>query len=224
MSLSKLGIKGMLAIGALVSIASILVSILSLFNGTYKDENDSTKNTNYKTTWRFANAILKSISLLMIVGIWVSVTFINKTDVLSTDFTWRLIIGTTIFVYLVSTVFNWVNLFIPWGEGPGVHIARIIIESINIVIGLYQFWSYSTKLMASIKHQGVTDVMKKNPLYEGPTELLHLGKNLETKVSSFEETKQNQQAQKTKEALQVKEEFGKRQRRRNPSKRRKKRK
>jgi len=221
MKLSKLGIKGMLAIGALVSISTVIVSIVSLFNGTYKDEATG-ETTNYKTTWRFVNAILRTITLLMIVGVWVNVTFINKNDVLSKDFTWRLIIGTTIFVYLVTTVLNWVNLFIKWGEGPGVHIARIIIESINIVLGLYQFWSYCTKLVASIKHQGVTHVCDNNPVFEGVTELVHGGKDLKSKVSSFEETKQEQQAQKTKEALQ--EEFGERQKRRNPSKRKRKKK
>ena len=69
------------------------------------------------------------------------------------------IIGTTIFLYLASAVLNWVNLFVPWGKGPGVHIARIIIETLNICIGLIQFGSYCTKFMANVKLQGVTDVM-----------------------------------------------------------------
>ena len=207
MKLGKLGINGMILIGILVSISSIIVSIVSLFNGTYKDEATG-ETTNYKKTWRLINAILRTISLLMIVGIWVSVTFINKTSVLSTDFTWRLIIGTTIFLYLASAVLNWVNLFVSWGKGPGVHIARIIIETLNICIGLIQFWSYCTKFMANAKQQGVH------------------GKNLETTTSALENTKRNMQATATAQAtVQATQEasqksspnkaFGERQRRRN---------
>mgnify|MGYP006431061893 CR=1 FL=1 len=224
MKLGKLGINGMILIGILVSISSIIVSIVSLFNGTYKDEATG-ETTNYKKTWRLINAILRTISLLMIVGIWVSVTFINKTSVLSTDFTWRLIIGTTIFLYLASAVLNWVNLFVSWGKGPGVHIARIIIETLNICIGLIQFWSYCTKFMANAKQQGVTDVMNKNPMYKWPMEFLH-GKNLETTTSALENTKRNMQATATAQAtVQATQEasqksspnkaFGERQRRRN---------
>ena len=227
MGLGKLGINGMILIGILVSISSILVSVMSMVNGTHTNE-ESGETTNYKTTWRLINAILRTISLLMIVGIWVSVTFINKTSVLSTDFTWRLIIGTTIFLYLASAVLNWVNLFIPWGKGPGVHIARIIIESINICLGLIQFWSYCTKFMANAKQQGITDVFNKNPMYEGLIETLH-GKNLESTVSTFKQAEQKMQAKATVQATQEASQkttpnkaFGERQRRRNPSKRRKK--
>ena len=81
MGLGKLGINGILGMGILVSISSILVSVMSMVNGTHKNEENG-KTTNYKTTWRLINAILRTISLLMIVGIWVSVTFINKTSVL----------------------------------------------------------------------------------------------------------------------------------------------
>lgn len=227
MGLGKLGINGMILIGILVSISSILVSVMSMINGTHTNE-EGGETTNYKTTWRFVNAILRTISLLMIVGIWVSVTFINKNSVLSTDFTWRLIIGTTIFLYLASAVLNWVNLFVPWGKGPGVHIARIIIETLNICIGLIQFGSYCTKFMANVKQQGVTDVMNKNPIYEKFMEFIH-GKNLQTTTSSFEDAKRQLQAkatvQATQEASQTspKKEFGERQRRRNPPKKRKKR-
>tara|TARA_B100000674_G_scaffold135593_1_gene105179 strand:- start:715 stop:1215 length:501 start_codon:yes stop_codon:yes gene_type:complete len=166
----------------------------------------------------------------MIVGIWVSVTFINKTSVLSTDFTWRLIIGTTIFLYLASAVLNWINLLVSWGKGPGVHIARIIIETLNICIGLIQFWSYCTKFIANVKQQGVTDVMNKNPIYEGLMETVHGGKDLKTTTSSFKAAERQLQAkatvQATQEASQTspKKEFGERQRRRNPPKKRKKRK
>ena len=230
MNLRKLGINGMILIGILVSILSVLVSIVSLADGTYTEEGTG-ETTNYKKTWRLINALLRTISLFMVVGIWLYVTFVDKTPVLSKDFTWRLIIGTTIFLYLALAVVNWINFLVPWGKGPGVHIARIVIETLNILIGLIQFWSYCTKFMANIKQQGVTDVMSKNLIYGWLMKTVH-GKDLKTTTSSFKAAERQLQAKATVQATQEASQtspaktnpFGERQKRRNPSKRRKKRK
>ena len=54
MKLGKLGINGMILIGILVSISSIIVSIVSLFNGTYKDENK-------RAMHNFGNNLVKNL-------------------------------------------------------------------------------------------------------------------------------------------------------------------
>tara|TARA_Y100000992_G_C21224223_1_gene472079 strand:+ start:86 stop:745 length:660 start_codon:yes stop_codon:yes gene_type:complete len=218
MGLGKLGINGLLGIGILVSISSILVSIVSMINGTHKNE-ESGKTTNYKTTWRLINAILRVIAFLMIIALSVYINLIKKDSPLSKDFGWRKLIGTTILIYGIMAGFNILNLFAPWGEGAGVHIARIVIEAINICIGFIQFWSYSTKFIANMSEHSLDHVMVNNPLYQKVAEILNSGKVPQSKLSSMAQVTIDKTAAAVNEG---KKEFGKRQRRRNPPKRRKK--
>ena len=144
MVFKKLGINGILGIGILVSISSTLVAVMSMINGTYKDE-ESGKTTNYQITWRFVNAILRSIAFLMILALTAYIHLINKTSALSKDRGWRKLIRITIIPYGLMAGFNILNLLAPWGEGAGVHIARVVIEAINLLFSIIQFWSFLTK-------------------------------------------------------------------------------
>ena len=112
MGLGKLGINGILGMGILVSISSILVSVMSMVNGTHKNEENG-KTTNYKTTWRLVNAILRIIAFLMIIALSVYINLIKKDSSLSKDFGWRKLIGSTILIYGIMAGFNILNLFAP---------------------------------------------------------------------------------------------------------------
>ena len=219
MGLSKLGINGLLGIGILVSILSLLVSIVSLADGTYTDEGG--KTTNYKTTWRLINAILCAVVVITIVVLKLFIIFTaNKDSALIKDFGWRKLIAGTILPYIAIAVVNVINFLIPWGEGTGVHVARVVIEVINILFSLVKVYSFGTKLMASVNQQTLDDVMKKNSLYKEIAKIKTGGKPPTSELSSLEQLKINKTAD---EVNGGKKEFGKRQKRRNPSKRRKKR-
>ncbi len=223
MGLGKLGINGLLGIGILVSILSVLVSIVSLADGTYTDEGGNT--TNYKTTWRLINAILCAVVVIITIVLTVFINLsANKDSALIKDFGWRKLIAGTILPYIAVTVVNVINFLIPWGEGIGVHVARIIIELINIACALAQVYSFGTKLMASVNQQTLDDVMKKNPLYKEIAKVKTIGKTPTSELSSLEKFKIKETADAVNKGKKGKEEFGKRQRRRNPPKRRKKKK
>jgi hypothetical protein len=81
--------------------------------------------------------------------------------------------------------------------------------------------------MANVNQQSVTDVMNKNPIYEGLMETVH--GDLKTTTSSFKAEERQLQAKATVQATQEASQktapvkaFGERQRRRNPPKKRKK--
>ena len=223
MKLGKLGINGLLGIGILVSILSVFVSIVSLADGTYTDEGG--KTTNYKTTWRLINAILGIVVVIITVVLTMFMNFsANKDSALIKDFGWRKLIAGTILPYIAIAVVNVINFLIPWGEGTGVHVARFIIELINIACALVKVYSFGTKLMASVNQQTLDDVMKKNPLYKEIAKVKTAGKTPTSELSSMEKFKINKTATAVNEGKEAspEKEFGKRQRRRNPPKRRKK--
>ena len=220
MVFKKLGINGILGIGILVSISSTLVAVMSMINGTYKDE-ESGKTTNYKTTWRFVNAILRSIAFLMILALTAYIHLINKTSALSKDRGWRKLIRITIIPYGLMAGFNILNLLAPWGEGAGVHIARVVIEAINLLFSIIQFWSFSTKFVANMSDQSVNHVMTNNPFFKEKAKLLSGGNVPKSELSSMDQLTIDKTAAAVNKG---KEAFGERQRRRNPSKKRKKRK
>ena len=226
MGLGKLGINGLLGIGILVSILSVLVSIVSLADGTYTDEGGNT--TNYKTTWRLINAILCIVVVITIVVLKLFIILTaNKDSALIKDFGWRKLIAGTILPYIAIAVVNVINFLIPWGEGTGVHVARVVIEVINILFSLVKVYSFGTKLMASVNQQTLDDVMNKNPLYKEIAKVKTLRKTPpKSELSSMKKFEIKETATAVNEGKEAspKEEFGKRQRRRNPSKRRKKRK
>ena len=224
MVFKKLGINGILGIGILVSISSTLVAVMSMINGTYKDE-ESGKTTNYQITWRFVNAILRSIAFLMILALTAYIHLINKTSALSKDRGWRKLIRITIIPYGLMAGFNILNLLAPWGEGAGVHIARVVIEAINLLFSIIQFWSFLTKFVANMSDQSVDHVMTNNPLFKKKATFLSGGNVPTSELSSMDQLKIDKTAAAVNKGTSTNSKaFGDRQRRRNPPKRRKKRK
>ena len=216
MGLGKLGINGLLGIGILVSILSVLVSIVSLADGTYTDEGGNT--TNYKTTWRLINAILCAVVVIITIVLTVFINLsANKDSALIKDFGWRKLIAGTILPYIAVAVVNVINFLIPWGEGIGVHVARFIIELINIACALVKVYSFGTKLMASVNQQTLDDVMKKNPLYKEIATVKSLGKKPKSELSSMKKFEINETATAVNEGKEAPPEkaFGERQKRRN---------
>lgn len=216
MNLSKLGINGLLGIGILVSIFSLIVSIVSLANGTYTDEGG--KTTNYKTTWRLVNAILCVLVVIIIVVLKMFIIFSAKDSALIKDFGWRKLIARTIIPYGLMAVVNVINFLIPWGEGIGVHVARFIIELINIACALVKVYSFGTKLMASINHQTLNDVMKKNLLYAEIAKIKTFSDTPpKSELSSMKKFEINETATAVNEGKEAsqKKAFGERQKRRN---------
>ena len=215
MGLDKLGINGILGIGILVSISSIIVSVVSMINGTHKNE-ESGKITNYKITWRFVNAILCGIAVLITIGLSLFINLsTNKDSVLIKDFGWRKLIGSTILPYILIAVLNVLNVFIPWGEGIGVHIARIVIEVFNILFSLVKVYSFSTKFMANINQQSLNDVMNKNKFYNIIATIKSFGKKPKSELSSMKKFEINETAAAVNKGTSEVKAFGERQKRRN---------
>jgi hypothetical protein len=266
-----MGIYGALSLGILASLASIGVSVVSIADGTYKED-----NTDYKSTWRFIYFFLK-LSMTIFIGVVLfQINFINKKTIISRDYGWRNIILRTFaanFIHLILCFFN--ALVIEWGEGPLVHVARVKIEIINIALTFgIGFLFFSRTLFSHHGSRDVKHTMDNNEMFKFVQTILNIGKvpekdNREEKAQALasanetvdmlnaqkntqnkkeEKTKQqktqnntqNKEGEKTQNNTQnkkgtaavakpqkdpvKKKAFGERQRRRNPSKRRKKRK
>ena len=138
---TKMGVYGALSLGIVTSVVSMIVSLVSIADGTDKED-----NTDYKITWRFLNFWLKLGMTIFIGAVLIQVNFINKKTILSKDYGWRGIITRTLIANFIHTILCGANMFIEWGEGPLVHVARVIIEIINIALTFgigFIFFPYS---------------------------------------------------------------------------------
>ena len=223
----NMGIYGALSLGILASLASIGVSVVSIADGTYKDD-----NTDYKSTWRFINFFLK-LSMTIFIGVVLfQINFINKTTIISEDYGWRNIILRTFLANFFHMILCGVNAFvIKWGEGPLVHVARVIIEIINIALTFgIGFLSFSRSALSHHGRRDVKHTMDNNKMFKFVQTILNGGKvpqkdNRKEKAqasSSASETVAMLNEQKNTQKTTPNKAFGERQRRRNPSKKRKK--
>jgi len=214
----SIGLIGVIGISAL----SIALSIFSLI-----DLDDSQAELTYKTMWRGGQTLLTLVKT----GLWFYVWFIifkNKLSVLYTNQAYQ----KSIFLFGITSAIHFLanlgNCFISYGKGDWVKVVKTIIEILNITLSSFDLICGISIFGANAIGDSFDQLQAKNKLFDTVSKIKSFGKDFYDQVRGNKRAEMEQQAKInsniTKNPLQTPSDkaFGKRQKRRNPSKRRKK--
>lgn len=198
-------------------ILSIGLSIFSII-----DLDDSKVEHTYKTIWRGGQTALTLAKM----GLWFYVWFIifkHKDSVLYKNTGYQ----RSIFLFAITSalqfVANFANCFITYGKGDWVKIVKTIIEILNIFLSSIDLICGISLITADATGESLDGLEKKSSVFKFVATIKRFGQEINDGVRGNVRAEMKQQAKMINNPLKI-EKFGERQRRRNPSKRRKKRK
>mgnify|MGYP001452000621 CR=1 FL=1 len=206
-------------IGVIVAcILSIALSIFSII-----DLDDSQAELTYKTMWRGGQAFLTLVKTGVWFYVWLMI-FKDKKSVLYTNQAYQ----KSIFAFAITSgihcVANILNCFVPYGKGDWVKVVKTIIEILNITLSSFDLILGFGLFWAELQGKSFDQIQAKDKLFEIISKIKSFGKDHNDQVRGNEQARMQQQADMINNPLQTPSDkaFGKRQKRRNPSKRRKK--
>ena len=222
----KLSTNIVLIATAVASILSIAMSIFSIM-----DLDDTQSEITYKDIWRWSQTAFNLIKMSGWFLVWYLI-FHDTQSVLYTNQAYQKSIILFAVTSAIQFAGNLTNCFIHYGKGDWVKVVKTVIEAINIFLSFIDTVCSITIFTANVTGDSFDAVEKKSVLFKFAANIKTFGKEIDDEVRGNKKSEMEQQTEITKDAFksiipgntQSEKAFGDRQKRRNPSKRRKKRK
>jgi hypothetical protein len=221
----KLSTNIVLIATAVASILSIVMSIFSII-----DIDDTQSAITYKDIWRWSQTAFNLIKMSGWFLVWYLI-FHDKESVLFKNQAYQKSIILFAVTSAIQFAGNLGNCFIHYGKGDWVKIVKTIIEAINIFLSFIDTVCSITIFTANVTGDSFDAIQKKSVLFKFAANIKTFGKEIDDEVRGNKKSEMEQQSEINADAFKSvipgdtpEKAFGDRQKRRNPSKRRKKRK